>query len=210
MGVKVTDADFSACRCCDGTCRRLLDTLLLPEQSVERITRWRCLLCRCALLRRFSKRRFEGAWLRRGDDARLQSPLGDFGRGLPAGITVGANDRQARDRAAAHRRSCAARPRARRRAFLESRISIVISERRKQSVRFAQVRFHTAWTLAQVGRGSSHNPRCPRPARTHHQLGFGSGGYTGTSGTKPCRFGISTFGRVFSSRTSVSLMMPFR
>jgi hypothetical protein len=38
MGVKVTDADFSACRCCDGTCRRLLDTLLLPEQSVERIT----------------------------------------------------------------------------------------------------------------------------------------------------------------------------
>jgi hypothetical protein len=37
MGVKVTDADFSACRCCDGACQRLLDTLLLPEQSVGRI-----------------------------------------------------------------------------------------------------------------------------------------------------------------------------
>jgi len=33
----------------------------------------------------------------------------------------------------------------------------------------------------------------PAAARAHHQLGFGSGGYTGTAGTKPFRFGISTF-----------------
>ena len=44
----------------------------------------------------------------------------------------------------------------------------------------------------------------------YHQLGFFSGGYTGTAGTKPFRFGISTFGRVFSSMTSFSWMMPFR
>jgi transposase len=48
------------------------------------------------------------------------------------------------------------------------------------------------------------------PARAQYQLGFFSGGYTGTSGTKPCRFGISTFGRVLASRTSFSWMMPFR
>jgi hypothetical protein len=47
-------------------------------------------------------------------------------------------------------------------------------------------------------------------ARAHHQLGFGSGGYAGTAGTKPFRFGISTFGSVLASMTSVSLMMPFR
>ena len=50
----------------------------------------------------------------------------------------------------------------------------------------------------------------PAAVRTHHQLGFGSGGYTGASGTKPCRFGISTFGRLLASITSVSWMMPFR
>ena len=50
----------------------------------------------------------------------------------------------------------------------------------------------------------------PAAARAHHQLGFGSGGYTGTAGTKPLRFGISTFGRLLASMTSVSLMMPFR
>ena len=43
-----------------------------------------------------------------------------------------------------------------------------------------------------------------------NQLGFGSGGYTGTAGTKPFRFGISTFGSVLASITSVSWMMPFR
>jgi hypothetical protein len=42
-----------------------------------------------------------------------------------------------------------------------------------------------------------------------NQLGFFSGGYTGTAGTKPFRFGMTTFGRVFSSMTSFSLMMPF-
>jgi hypothetical protein len=47
-------------------------------------------------------------------------------------------------------------------------------------------------------------------ARAHHQLGFGSGGYTGIAGTKPFRFGISTFGRLLASITSVSWMMPFR
>jgi hypothetical protein len=54
--------------------------------------------------------------------------------------------------------------------------------------------------------------RSPMPAaeRVHHQLGFGSGGYTGTAGTKPFRFGISTFGRLLASMTSVSWMMPFR
>src|SRR5262249_39877722 len=48
------------------------------------------------------------------------------------------------------------------------------------------------------------------PARAYHQLGFGSGGYTGTAGTKPLRFGISTCGSVLASMTSSSLMMPFR
>src|SRR5215470_7551755 len=47
-------------------------------------------------------------------------------------------------------------------------------------------------------------------ACAHHQLGFRSGGYTGTAGTKPLRFGISTFGRLWASITSVSPMMPFR
>ena len=56
---------------------------------------------------------------------------------------------------------------------------------------------------------ADHHPT-PAAVRTHHQLGFGSGGYTGTAGTKPFRFGISTFGRVFSSRTALSWMMPFR
>jgi len=38
-----------------------------------------------------------------------------------------------------------------------------------------------------------------------NQLGFlGSGGHTGTAGTKPFRFGISIFGRLLASRTSVS------
>jgi hypothetical protein len=45
----------------------------------------------------------------------------------------------------------------------------------------------------------------PAAVRTHHQLGFGSGGYTGTAGTKPFRFGISTFGRLVASITSFSL-----
>ena len=48
-------------------------------------------------------------------------------------------------------------------------------------------------------------------ARAQNQLGFvGSGGYTGTAGTKPFRFGISTFGRLLASMTSVSWMIPFR
>jgi hypothetical protein len=51
--------------------------------------------------------------------------------------------------------------------------------------------------------------RAPEGARAQYQLGFFSGGYTGFAGTKPLRFGISTFGRVFSSRTSFSPMMPF-
>jgi hypothetical protein len=46
--------------------------------------------------------------------------------------------------------------------------------------------------------------------RIHHQLGFGSGGYTGFAGTKPFRFGISTLGRLLASMTSFSPMMPFR
>ncbi len=50
----------------------------------------------------------------------------------------------------------------------------------------------------------------PAVARAQYQLGFFAGGYTGTAGTKPFRFGISTFGRVFSSMTSFSLMMPFQ
>src|SRR2546426_533415 len=38
-----------------------------------------------------------------------------------------------------------------------------------------------------------------------NQLGFlGSGGHTGTAGTKPFRFGISIFGRLLASRTSLS------
>jgi mono/diheme cytochrome c family protein len=54
-------------------------------------------------------------------------------------------------------------------------------------------------------------PPDPTAARTQNQLGFvGSGGYTGTAGTKPFRFGISTFGRLLESMTSVSWMMPFR
>jgi hypothetical protein len=48
------------------------------------------------------------------------------------------------------------------------------------------------------------------PAFAQYQLGFFSGGYTGTAGTKPFRFGISTFGRVLASRTSFSPMMPLR
>src|SRR5205814_10596659 len=50
----------------------------------------------------------------------------------------------------------------------------------------------------------------PATARAHHQLRFGSGGYTGTAGMKPLRFGISTFGRLWASITSVSPTMPFR
>src|SRR5258708_781309 len=56
----------------------------------------------------------------------------------------------------------------------------------------------------------SRKPDVPAAARAHHQLGFGSGGYTGTAGTNPFRFGISTFGRLLASMTSVSWMMPFR
>jgi hypothetical protein len=67
--------------------------------------------------------------------------------------------------------------------------------------------------------------RMPAAVRTHHQLGFGSGGYTGTVAnagrrrrvrtrrsvtTKPFRFGISTYGRLVASITPFSLMMPFR
>jgi hypothetical protein len=50
----------------------------------------------------------------------------------------------------------------------------------------------------------------PAAARPHHQLGFFSGGYTGTAGTKPFRFGISTFGKVWAFMTSFSPMIPFR
>jgi hypothetical protein len=50
----------------------------------------------------------------------------------------------------------------------------------------------------------------PAAARAQYQLGFFSGGYTGTAGTKPFRFGITTFGSVFSSMTSFSLTMPFQ
>jgi hypothetical protein len=50
----------------------------------------------------------------------------------------------------------------------------------------------------------------PPPPWAHHQLGFGSGGYTGFAGTKPFRFGIWTFGRLLSSMTSFSWMMPLR
>src|SRR6516164_4932629 len=39
----------------------------------------------------------------------------------------------------------------------------------------------------------------PGTTRAQYQLGFFSGGYTGTAGTKPSRFGISTFGRVLAS-----------
>src|SRR5436305_1809742 len=39
----------------------------------------------------------------------------------------------------------------------------------------------------------------PAVDRAHHQLGFFSGGYTGTAGIKPLRFGISTFGRLWAS-----------
>jgi hypothetical protein len=52
--------------------------------------------------------------------------------------------------------------------------------------------------------------RRPVAEHTHHQLGFGSGGYTGTAGTKPFRFGISTLGRLLASMTSFSPTMPFR
>jgi hypothetical protein len=62
---------------------------------------------------------------------------------------------------------------------------------------------------AELGRGSSRKPDA-RGLLAQYQLGFlGSGGYTGTTGTKPSRFGISTFGRVLASRTSLSWMMPF-
>jgi len=64
--------------------------------------------------------------------------------------------------------------------------------------------------LRRGGRRLRHSPM-PAAARAHHHLGFlGSGGYTGTAGTKPSRFGISTFGRLLASRTSFSWMMPLR
>jgi hypothetical protein len=58
--------------------------------------------------------------------------------------------------------------------------------------------------------GKLVSPMPAAAARAQYQLGFFSGGYTGTAGTKPSRFGIWTFGRVLASRTSVSPMMPFR
>jgi hypothetical protein len=65
------------------------------------------------------------------------------------------------------------------------------------------------WKLKSSGSGFLQ--RCVRhPPWAHHQLGFGSGGYTGFAGTKPFRFGIWTFGRLWASKTSLSWMMPFR
>src|SRR5258708_32795474 len=48
----------------------------------------------------------------------------------------------------------------------------------------------------------SRKPNMPAAARAHHQLGFGSAGYTGSAGTDPFRLGISTLGRNFGSISS--------
>jgi len=56
-------------------------------------------------------------------------------------------------------------------------------------------------------RGTGHHLVSPitRLLGAQNQLGFlGSGGHTGTAGTKPFRFGISIFGRLLASRTSLS------
>ena len=68
--------------------------------------------------------------------------------------------------------------------------------------------FERVWSPAKNSRSAA--TAFPRRACAQNQLGFGSGGYTGTAGTKPFRFGISTFGRLLASMTSVSPMMPFR
>ena len=77
-------------------------------------------------------------------------------------------------------------------------------------MRFKSQAGFDAYSTSRRGKGHLLVSPMPAAARAHHQLGFGSGGYTGTAGMKPFRFGISTFGRLFSSMTSVSPTMPFR
>jgi hypothetical protein len=88
-----------------------------------------------------------------------------------------------------------------------------LSENSPRGRRFPSPRAHETltpqWKLKSSGSGFLQ--RCVRhPPWAHHQLGFGSGGYTGFAGTKPFRFGIWTFGRLWASKTSLSWMMPFR
>src|SRR5947209_20604326 len=53
-------------------------------------------------------------------------------------------------------------------------------------------------------------PGAARDRHGEYQLGFlGFGGHSGFSGTKLLRFGIWIFGKLWASRTSVSVMMPF-
>src|SRR5882724_10995225 len=66
-------------------------------------------------------------------------------------------------------------------------------------------------TMFTDGKGHHLVSSMTAAAQAQYQLGFlGFGGHTGTAGTKPFRFGIPTFSRLLSSRTSFSWMMPFR